>query len=126
MSRYHACWAYGDPGVEPDFKFCSRCAVLLDGMDLADIILEPPPPRDAASGQHPLSAEHREPGCDDVRPAKPKRDAKWLLWAANKRGCLRFFQAFGREHGFPRNMLQWSPGMVAIAVEAKVAELQPR
>ena len=37
MSRYHACWACGDPGVEPDFKFCSRCAVLLDGMDLTDL-----------------------------------------------------------------------------------------
>ena len=112
MSRYHACLACGDPGVERDFKFCSRCCVLLDGMDLTGIIVEPPPPRG------------REPGCDD-KP-KPRHDGKWLLWAANKRGCLRFFQAFGREHGYPRNLLQWSPGMVAIAVEAKVAEPQPR
>ena len=115
MARtFGRCIGCGDALYEPDFRTRSRCAVLLDGMDLTGIIVEPPPPRG------------REPGCDDKPKPKPHHDGKWLLWAANKRGCLRFFQAFGREHGYPRNMLQWSPGMVAIAVEAKVAELQPR
>lgn len=112
MSHYHfhRCEGCGCPGVESGLKFCGSCAVLLEGIEDVHVTVEPA----------------REPGCDDVRKPKPQHDARWLLWAANKRGCLRFFQAFGREHGYPRNMLQWSPGMVAIAVEAKVAELQPR
>ena len=116
MSHYHACWACGDPGVEPDFKFCSRCAVLLDGMDLTDL---------PASRGPCVKPALVSPARTMISPG-PRRDARWLLWAANKRGCLRFFVAFGREHGYPRNLLQWSPGMVAIAVEAKVAERQPR
>lgn len=118
MARtFGRCIGCGDTLYEPDFRTCSRCAVLLDGLLDEGVIVEPPPPT-------PAGGPGREPGCDD-KP-KPKRDARWLLWAANKCGCLRFFQAFGREHGYPRNMLQWSPGMAAIAVEAKVAELQPR
>src|SRR5208283_1446932 len=110
MSSYHhACDGCGCPGVERGWKYCGSCTVLLEGIE--DDVKPTPPPTPA-----------REPGCDDVKP-KPRHDAKWLLWAANKRGCLRFFQAFGHEHGFPRNLLQWSPGMVAIAVEAKVADM---
>jgi hypothetical protein len=110
--------------VTPPAEVCGACVDLLS--DLADDYVEPPP------------QPAREPGCDD-RPAfttviaceraaapKPRRDARWLLWACNKRGKLREAQALGRERGFPRNLLQWSPDMVAVVVEALQRQTTPR
>jgi hypothetical protein len=125
---YHSCAGCGCPGVETEFRYCSRCEILLDGLE--DVTVPPP-----AEAPPPVLAT-REPGCDD-RPAfttiiacervsslKPKKDGKWLVWAANKRGCLRWFHTFGVQHGFPRNINQWSRVMVAMAVKAKMAEPQ--
>ncbi len=111
-----------------EFNTCGRCAQLLEGLE--DVTVEPPPdaPRTVLA--------RREPGSDDrpqfttaiacsqvsTPPAPKPKDAKWLVWAANTRGCLRWFHAFGESHGYPRNILQWSPAMVAVAVAAKTAD----
>ncbi len=120
MPRYHFCEACGCPGVEREYRLCSSCAVLLDGLEDATV---PGPPE-----VKPVIAS-REPGSDDdKRPAlKPRqRTGRWLVWAANKRGRLRDAQAIGRERGFPRDMSQWSAGMVAIVVEALQRPTTPR
>ena len=85
---------------------CLQCVQLL--RELGDTIVEPPP---------------REPGSDDGGKIvlNPKHNGKWLVWAANKRGCLRWFHTFGVQHGYPRNISQWSPCMVSVAVTAKMA-----
>ena len=84
---------------------CGRCVQLL--RELGDTVVEPPT---------------REPGSDDGGKIglNPKHNGKWLVWAANKRGCLRWFHTFGVQHGYPRNISQWSPTMVAVAVSAKM------
>jgi len=118
--NYRACCIHcGDPtGCE--FATCGRCAQLLEGIE--DVTVEPPP-----------RPPTREPGGDDqpqfttiiacsrgsAPPAPKPKDAKWLVWAANKRGCLRWFHLFGQSHGYPRNIYQWSPAMVAVAIAAK-------
>jgi hypothetical protein len=101
MSRYHLCQACGCPGVEYGYRLCGNCAVLLDGLE--DLTVPPPP-------------ETRQ-----VVAAREPRDGKWLVWACNKRGRLREAQRIGREHGFPRNMLQWSPAMVEVAIRELAA-----
>ena len=52
-----------------------------------------------------------------VKPT-PRRDGKWLAWAAAKRGQMHWFHRYGQQCGFPRDIRQWSPGMVEIAVQA--------
>ncbi len=54
-------------------------------------------------------------------PSNPRHNARWLLWACNKRGRLRDAQTIGRERGFPRNMLRWSVEQVAEVTAALVA-----
>jgi hypothetical protein len=113
MSHFHRCEGCGDPGVERGFKFCSRCCVLLDGMDLTDIIVAPPP------------ARGREPGSDDIKP-KPKHDARWLYAAVRKRNKIREAQAIGRRLKLHSNMLLWTADQVAMVTEALVAAKTPR
>lgn len=117
MSHFHRCEGCGDPGVEREYRYCGSCSVLLEGLEDATV---PGPPE-----VKPVVVA-REPGCDDERPKAKPRDARWLLWACNKRGKLREAQAIGRERGFPRNLLQWSPDMVAIVVEALQRQTTPR
>jgi hypothetical protein len=111
MTRFGHCIHCREPLDSPDFHSCSRCCQLLS--ELGDTVVDP---------------SAREPGSDDARtPQAPpslntKHDGKWLVWAANKRGQLRWFQHFGVVHGYPRNISQWSPGMVAVAVKAKMAD----
>jgi hypothetical protein len=62
-------------------------------------------------------------GMDDT--PKPVRDGAWLLWAAQVRGVIPWFVAFGRDRGYPRSMVEWSPGMVAVAVQAKIDGWHP-
>lgn len=94
----HCCEVLTRDLVALRVRTCGRCAVLLS--ELGDTVVEPP----------------REPGSDDVR--KPRRDGKWLAWAARKRGQFPFFHDYGHAHGFPRDIRQWSPGMVEMAVQA--------
>ena len=76
------------------------CAVLLQGIDEEPDIRGPPPP-----------------------PRPPQiRDGRWLRWAAEKRDCVPWFDSFGREHGYPRHIEDWSRGMVALAVDAKITQ----
>lgn len=63
----------------------------------------------------------REPGCDDI-PATSgdsKKDGRWLFPRTERRGHTAWYQAFGREHGYPDLIVQWSPKMVALAIEAR-------
>ncbi len=129
MSDFHCCQSCGRPGVEPGYSFCGHCSaarchhcrrtgrgeVCPDCLELiadigADDYVEPPA---------------REPGSDDIKP-NPRHNARWLLWACNKRGRLRDAQAIGRERGFPRNMLRWSIEQVALVTAALVAAKKPR
>ncbi len=98
-----------EPLDSPDFRSCSRCAQLL--RDLGNTVVEP------------LA---REPGCDDMPNLKPivnpKHDGKWLAWAAAKRGLTRWFHDYGHKCGFPRDIRQWSPSIVELAVQARLKE----
>ena len=99
-SRNRLCIHCGQITGDADFAVCGRCQVLLQ--DLADEPddYEPPP----------------------LPPKPPQiRDGRWLLWAAGVRGCVPWFESFGRERGFPRRLELWSPGMVRLAVDAKIA-----
>ncbi len=101
----HCCEVLTRDLVALRVRTCGRCAVLLD--ELGDTIVPPP----------------REPGSDDIRPNtviehKPRRDGKWLAWAAAKRGQFPFFHDYGHAHGFPRDIRKWSPGMVEKALQA--------
>jgi hypothetical protein len=61
---------------------------------------------------------------DDYVEPPPRRhvhDARWMLWACNKRGKLREAQAIGRELGLHRNILRWSVEQVALVTAALVA-----
>jgi hypothetical protein len=81
---------------------CQRCRELL--AELGDTVVAPP-------------ARERQPGDDDERPRKPKRDCKWLFWAVKKRGRIQDARRIGIEHGFPRDMLRWSPTMVEVCIQ---------
>ena len=108
MTRFRCIHCGEDTGTS-DSRVCGRCAVLL--AELGDSVVEPP----------------REPGSDDVKPKSalnPRHNGKWLTWAANKRGCLRWFHTFGVQHDYPRNINLWSPAMVAMAVKAKQDDLK--
>ncbi len=63
--------------------------------------------------------------CDSPQAApkdEPKvRDGRWLLRVAKKRQCLPWFSDYGRKRGFPGRVVDWSPGMVNQAVEARKA-----
>jgi hypothetical protein len=54
-------------------------------------------------------------------PRRYVRDARWMLWACNKRGKLRQAQILGRERGFPGNILRWSVEQVEQVTAALVA-----
>ena len=86
-----------EPLDSPDFRTCGRCCQLLRELDWEDEgpVFEPRP--------------------------KPKRDGKWLAWAAAKRGQMHWFHRYGQQRGFPRDIRQWSAAMVEIAVQAKQA-----
>jgi hypothetical protein len=135
MSNYHHCEACGDPGVERDFRYCGSCSILLEGLE--DVTVEPPPRHHEAWGvgrgasilnstpHAPRASEASAPTSErSERPHDSKRDGRWLVWAANKRGCLRWFQHFGIQRGYPRNLNQWSPAMVAIAIAAKQGDIK--
>ncbi len=96
------CIHCGDPtGCE--FSTCGRCAQLLDGLE--DVTVEPPPREQAPAPK-----------------LQPKHDGRWLAWAAAKRGLVRWFHDYGHTCGFPRDIRQWSPGMVERAVQARIAK----
>ena len=103
-SRCRHCGSHAVPHDAPS-PVCGSCVQLL--IELGDDVVEPPPAR--------------EPGSDDVKP-KPvpssKHDGKWLAWAAVKRKQTRFFHDYGHARGFPRDLRQWSVGMVDQAVRA--------
>jgi hypothetical protein len=88
---------------------CQRCRELL--AELGDTTV-------------PAPVRAREPGSDDVKPKT--RTGKWLMWAARKRGRLHDVHHFGREHGFPRRVEDWSARMIQVCVEALVASKAPR
>jgi len=109
MSRFGRCIHCREPLDSPDFHSCSRCCQLL--AELGDTVVNPPT---------------RQPGSDDDKRPARKRDGRWLAWAAAKRGRTRDVFAIGRERGFPRDIRQWSPAMVAICVEALAASKSTR
>jgi len=125
MTRFGHCCHCGDrlacDQVMLGFRSCSRCCQLL--RELGDTVVNPPsdvPGNSPGTGKQ-LATLPREPGSDDAGKTglKAEHNGKWLIWAANKRGCLRWFHAFGVRHGYPRNISQWTPVMVAVAVNAR-------
>jgi hypothetical protein len=64
-------------------------------------------------------------GIDEAPKKTPVHDGPWLAWAAEVRGCVDWFLAYGRERGFPPRIELWSVGMVAQAVEAKLSGWHP-
>lgn len=68
-----------------------------------------------------ISVVFREHGSDDI-PATPgdsNKDGRWLFLRTQQRGHTAWYQAFGREHGYPKLIVQWSPQMVAMAIDAR-------
>ncbi len=125
MSRYHNCERCACPGVEREFRYCGRCNIV-------------------------LLQSHREPGCDDQRcvhcrgpvasgrvcascvtllaelgsdepETEPEHNGYWLYHDARRRGDLDQVVAYGREHGYPRMMKDWSRLMVSQANQARQA-----
>lgn len=94
----------GDVPFDSPDSVCGSCAVLL--RDLGDSIVEPP------SKPIPML-----PGDARIHH-KPRRDGKWLAWAAVKRGTTRWFHDYGAKFGFPRDIRDWTAGMVERAVQA--------
>lgn len=90
-------------------RSCGRCAVLLK--ELGDDVVSPPPESESGSDCRPARIEH-----------KPRRDGRWLEWAATKRGNLRWFHDYGAAHGFDRDIRSWTPGQVERAVGAILAQ----
>jgi hypothetical protein len=119
MARYTRCRHCLDPvpvaAWEPcdaPRPVCQRCRDLL--AELGDAVVDPPQVAEYIGRSSPTC---REPGSDDIRPkAKSARTGRWLFWACKKRNRVQDAHRIGREHGFPRDMLRWSPIMVDVAI----------
>jgi hypothetical protein len=55
----------------------------------------------------------------EAPPAKAPRNGGWLYRTAEKRGALDWFNALGRERGWPRKIVDWSDGQVRIALDER-------
>ena len=56
------------------------------------------------------------------RPVESWTGRSLYNWAMHKDGALDWVQSYGREHGFPRKILEWSPSMCSLAHAAYRAE----
>ncbi len=54
----------------------------------------------------------------DPAPKPKPLDGHWLFRIATRRHQLPWFRQFGVDHGYPRDMLKWSPKMVEKAIDA--------
>jgi hypothetical protein len=89
-----------------------------------------PRPRYNPDDRRPMRTE-RDPDAETIaaeaayydreqQPApQPVRDGRWLVRAAAEKKMLSWFEAFGRQRGFPSQIMRWSPLMVDAAVKAR-------
>ena len=152
MSRYqyHACERCGCPGVETAYRYCGRCAAVREPG--SDDVPAPRrcihcrgviPSGTVCPSCIRLLAELGGDGdCPQVGKADGKADHSisssassassadssahngyWLYHDARKAGDLDAVIAYGREHGYPKMLKDWSRVMVAQANQARTVTI---
>ena len=96
-------------------RVCPSCVVLLAELGAEDSTTESTERPRKGSGNPDLPCQ----SVSSVVNPPPEHNGYWLYQDARKAGDLDQVIAYGREHGFPKMLKDWSRGMVAQANRAR-------